>query len=260
MNELDELKKIMKILRSENGCNWDKKQNFNSLKEFILEESYEVVEAIEEKNFENLKEELGDLLFNIFFFSEIASEQKLFQIEDVAKVINEKLIRRHPHVFNKTENLSADEVLVNWNKIKEEEKKSEPKKDSILDSIPKAFPALIRAEKIQSKAKSVGFDFENIDDVKKKVFEELEELFSEIQSGDKSKQEEELGDVLFSVVNLSRFLKISPEIALKSSIKKFENRFKDLEKLVHSKDKKWDEYSLKELDELWEQVKRKKKG
>lgn len=257
MNELDELKKIMKILRSENGCNWDKKQSFQSLKEFILEESYEVVEAVEEKNFENLKEELGDLLFNIFFFSEIASEQKLFQIEDVAKVINEKLIRRHPHVFQNPENLNADEVLVNWNKIKEEEKKSEPKKDSILDSIPKAFPALIRAEKIQSKAKSVGFDFENIDDVKKKVFEELEELFSEIKSGDKSKQEDELGDILFSVVNLSRFLKISPEIALKSSTKKFENRFKNLEKMVQSKDKKWDEYSLKELDELWDQVKKK---
>lgn len=258
MNELAELKKVMKILRSENGCNWDKKQTFESLKEFILEESYEVVDAVSENNFENLKEELGDLLFNIFFYSEIASEKNLFSIEDVAKTITEKLIRRHPHVFQNQENLSPEEVLVNWNKIKEKEKNNLSKK-SILDSMPKSFPSLIRSEKIQSKAKSVGFDFKEIVSVKEKIFEELEELFFEIESGNLKKQETELGDVLFSIVNLSRFLKISPELALHSSTNKFEKRFREIEQIILSKNKSFEDYSLEELDNLWEQIKKKEK-
>ena len=257
MKELKELIDIMATLRSENGCNWDKKQTYDSLKEYIIEEAYEVVDAVESRNFEHMKEELGDLLFNIVFYAQIASEDKKFNINDVAKDISEKLIRRHPHVFNVPANLTPDEVLANWNKIKQQEKINNPKPESVLDGIPKSLPSILRAEKLQKLAAKVGFDWANIEDVKKKLHEEIDELYKEIQTEkqDMNKIEDELGDVLFSVINLSRFLKVSPEVALNRANLKFTSRFQFIEKEAKLENKNLENMTLEEMDELWDKAK-----
>ena len=257
MKELKQLIDIMATLRSENGCNWDKKQTYDSLKEYIIEEAYEVVDAVESRNFEHMKEELGDLLFNIVFYAQIASEDKKFNINDVAKDISEKLIRRHPHVFNVPANLTPDEVLANWNKIKQQEKINNPKPESVLDGIPKSLPSILRAEKLQKLAAKVGFDWANIEDVKKKLHEEIDELYKEIQTEkqDMNKIEDELGDVLFSVINLSRFLKVSPEVALNRANLKFTSRFQFIEKEAKLENKNLENMTLEEMDELWDKAK-----
>ena len=257
MKELKELIDIMATLRSENGCNWDKKQTYDSLKEYIIEEAYEVVDAVESRNFEHMKEELGDLLFNIVFYAQIASEDKKFNINDVAKDISEKLIRRHPHVFNVPANLTPDEVLANWNKIKQQEKINNPKPESVLDGIPKSLPSILRAEKLQKLAAKVGFDWANVEDVKKKLHEEIDELYKEIQTEkqDMNKIEDELGDVLFSVINLSRFLKVSPEVALNRANLKFTSRFQFIEKEAKLENKNLENMTLEEMDELWDKAK-----
>jgi MazG family protein len=195
LKEIDELIDIMVRLRGENGCNWDKKQTYDTLREFIIEEAYEVVDAVESKNFEHMKEELGDLLFNIVFYAQIASEDNKFSIADVAKDISEKLIRRHPHVFNVPANLTPDEVLANWNKIKQQEKINNPKPDSILDGIPKSLPSILRAEKLQKSAAKVGFDWASVEDVKNKLHEEIEELYKEIEKDEQIKFWEKLANL-----------------------------------------------------------------
>jgi MazG family protein len=256
MNELDKLIEIVAILRGENGCNWDKKQNMETLRDFVLEETYEVIEAVNQKDYENLKEELGDLLFNICFYAQIAKEENLFQIQDVAKSISDKLIRRHPHVFGEKQDLSPEEVLKNWNRIKKEEKKTE-ERVSVLDGLPKALPAMMRAEKLQEKVSKIGFDWENSQGVIGKLKEEWAEFTFEIEqeSIDKNKVEDELGDVLFSLVNVSRFLKVSTEQSLLRVINKFESRFRKMEELSQSKNQRIEDLSLKELDELWDKAK-----
>ena len=257
MKELKQLIDIMATLRSENGCNWDKKQTYDSLKEYIIEEAYEVVDAVESRNFEHMKEELGDLLFNIVFYAQIASEDKKFNINDVAKDISEKLIRRHPHVFNVPANLTPDEVLANWNKIKQQEKINNPKPESVLDGIPKSLPSILRAEKLQKLAAKVGFDWANVEDVKKKLHEEIDGLYKEIQTEkqDMNKIEDELGDVLFSVINLSRFLKVSPEVALNRANLKFTSRFQFIEKEAKLENKNLEDMTLEEMDKLWDKAK-----
>ena len=256
LKEIDELIDIMVRLRSENGCNWDKKQTYDTLREFIIEEAYEVVDAVESKNFEHMKEELGDLLFNIVFYAQIASEDEKFSIADVAKDISEKLIRRHPHVFNVPANLTPDEVLANWNKIKQQEKINNPKPESILDGIPKSLPSILRAEKLQKSAAKVGFDWANVEDVKNKLHEEIEELYREIESkSNQDKIEDELGDVLFSVINLSRFLKISPEVALNRANLKFTSRFQFIEKEAKAINKNLEDMTLEEMDQIWDKAK-----
>ncbi|HRG73370.1 MAG TPA: nucleoside triphosphate pyrophosphohydrolase [Leptospiraceae bacterium] len=256
LKEIDELIDIMVRLRSENGCNWDKKQTYDTLREFIIEEAYEVVDAVESKNFEHMKEELGDLLFNIVFYAQIASEDEKFSIADVAKDISEKLIRRHPHVFNVPANLTPDEVLANWNKIKQQEKINNPKPESILDGIPKSLPSILRAEKLQKSAAKVGFDWANVEDVKNKLHEEIEELYREIESkSNQDKIEDELGDVLFSVINLSRFLKISPEVALNRANLKFTSRFQFIEKEAKATNKNLEDMTLEEMDQIWDKAK-----
>ncbi|HMV43335.1 MAG TPA: nucleoside triphosphate pyrophosphohydrolase [Leptospiraceae bacterium] len=247
----------MAQLRSENGCNWDKKQTYETLREFIIEESYEVVDAVENKNFPHLREELGDLLFNIVFFARIAEEEKRFNFKDIAIEISEKLIRRHPHVFNVPANLTPDEVLANWNRIKEEEKKNNPKPVSILDPVPKSLPSILRAEKLQKLAAKVGFDWEKLEDVKSKLQEEIDELYAEIEnpSMDQTKIEDEIGDVLFSVINLARFLKISPEVALNRANLKFTSRFQFIEKEAKAENKNLEDMTLEEMDKLWDKAK-----
>ncbi|MGL4867553.1 MAG: nucleoside triphosphate pyrophosphohydrolase [Cetobacterium sp.] len=250
MHKLDEFVQLIKKLRSKDGCPWDKEQTLETLKPHLLEETYEVLEAMDIGG-DSLKGELGDLLLQIVFQSNISEEKGEFTIGDVIESISEKMIRRHPHVFGELEGIkTSDEVLINWEKIKKEEKEHADRQ-SILDGIPKGMPALIKAEKIQKKVSKIGFDWSEIKSVIDKVEEEIEELKVEIKSKDNQKIEEELGDLLFSIVNLSRHLKINPELCLNKASKKFEERFRYVEKKCDFKNT-----SLKEMEEAWNEAKK----
>ncbi len=254
MKSFYKLVDVMKKLRGKNGCPWDKKQNHKSLKPYLIEEVYEVIDAIDREDYNDLKEELGDLLLQIVFHSQIAKENGIFTIDDVAEGIVEKLIRRHPHVFGDVKVKDSDEVLKNWEKIKKEEGK-----ESVLDGVPKGLPALLKARRVQEKAKRVGFDWKNIDGALEKVEEEFKELKEAIKSNKKDEISEEFGDLLFSLVNVSRFLGIDAEDSLQQTINKFMERFKAIEnKIKKSEKKNIEEYSLEELDELWDRVKEEK--
>ncbi|MEM7181709.1 MAG: nucleoside triphosphate pyrophosphohydrolase [Spirochaetota bacterium] len=259
MEQLTRLKEIMDTLRGENGCNWDKKQTATSLIPYILEESYEVVDAIQNEDPDHIKEELGDLLFNVFFQARIAEENEQFTINEVAKEVSDKLVRRHPHVFENQQDIDAKQVLANWEKIKENEKKNkQTKQQFLLDEIPNSLPSLLYAEKLQRKAAKVGFDWEEAEDVLGKVKEEVSEL--EEASGQSTTNqehlEEELGDALFALVNLSRFYDISPEKALRGSCQKFKKRFSYIESQAGTQKTPLEEMSLAEMDALWTQAKK----
>ena len=229
-NKLENLIKILKKLRSSDGCDWDKEQTHESLIPYLLEETYEVIEAIQTKDYKLLKEELGDLLLHIIFQAELASEKEKFNIYDSIQNINEKLIKRHPYVFNNKNDESYTKG--NWESAKQKEKNRE----SLLEGVPKALPALTKARRIQEKAASVNFDWVNIQQVYSKI-------------------EDELGDVLFTVVNLSRHIQINPEVALDKSIKKFINRFSKLEKYMKKHQLEFKDQSINKLDELWNNIK-----
>ncbi|HBT20681.1 MAG TPA: nucleoside triphosphate pyrophosphohydrolase [Peptococcaceae bacterium] len=246
------LVEILARLRGPDGCPWDKQQTHESLKRYLIEETYEVIEAIEENDVNKLKEELGDLLLQIVFHARVAEEQGKFNIFEVIEEIKEKLIRRHPHVFGNQVVKDASEVNINWEKIKRKEKRDGP----FLD-VPRSLPALLRAEKIQKKAAEVGFDWPDIKGVWDKIDEELGELKSAVSMGSFEQQVSELGDLLFSVVNLSRFLKIDPEEALSRTINKFIKRFNYVEKRLKEEGKKPEGTSLEKMDELWDESKKK---
>ena len=247
MNKLNKLIDIVKKLRAPNGCDWDKVQTHDSLIPYLLEETYEVIEAIENKDYAALKEELGDLLLHVIFQADLAEDNKIFSIEDSINNVNEKLINRHPHIFNNEDNIKPEDV--NWELTKQKEKN----RDSVLDGIPIALPALLRARRIQEKAAGVGFDWDKKDQVFNKIEEEVGELKEALNSNNGI--EEELGDVLFSVVNLSRHLNLNPEKTLKLSIEKFSKRFKRIEKDLKNKNIQMQNLSLKELDAIWEKNK-----
>ncbi len=247
--KFDELVKIMRRLRTE--CSWDKVQTFDSIKAATLEETYEVLEAIDEKNYEELKNELGDLLLHIVFHSAIAEDMKLFTINDVIDSINEKLIRRHPHVFDNLEVADNKEIEKNWEKIKMNEGR-----DSILEGIPKNLPELQKSTRMQEKAAKVGFDWENKHDVWKKVIEEIEEMHESEKSGNKELLEKEMGDVFFALINYSRFLGINAENALRRTNKKFTQRFNYIEEKLKKNNKSITESNLQEMDKYWEESKR----
>lgn len=250
MKEFERLVQIIKVLRGENGCPWDREQTLESLKPCLREEVAELLEAME-GDVEEHKGELGDVLMNLVFQADICEDEGKFNIEDVAYEINEKLIRRHPHVFKKRdEGITTDEVLVNWDEIKKTEKLHENRK-SALDGVPKYLPALSKAQKIQKKASKVGFDWENIDQVIEKLYEEIDELKVEISKKDRKNIEEELGDVLFSVVNIARFLDIDATEALEKTIKKFDRRFRYVEEKCDVKKAKLDE-----LENFWNEAKK----
>jgi tetrapyrrole methylase family protein/MazG family protein len=249
-----DLKNIMKLLRSDEGCPWDKVQTHESLKDSTLEETYEVLEAINNKDMDNLKEELGDVLLQVVFHSQIASDNNMFNVEDVINGICEKLIRRHPHVFKEKEDKSPEEVTETWNAIKRIEKKHISYSND-MKNIPKALPALMRAVKVQKKAKEIGFDFQDTNQAFQKIFEETEELEEAIKNGNKSHIMEEYGDLLFSIVNISRFLKLNPEFSLTNATEKFINRFEGLENLARTKGLVISDITLQELDKLWEELK-----
>lgn len=248
----EKLVEVMETLRSENGCPWDRKQTHESIKPYLIEEAYEVVEAIDENSPQKLKEELGDLLLQIVFHAQMATEADNFTIEDVVQSIYDKMIRRHPHVFGDTVVDGSDDVLINWEKIKKEEKKE---RKSILDGVPRKLPALLRAHRIQDKAAHVGFDWPDIAPVFEKLNEEMIEFREAYQSGDKDKVEEEFGDLIFSLVNLSRFLQINPEDALRRTIDKFVRRFHYIEKVLDESGGDLHDSTLEALDKIWEEAK-----
>lgn len=261
-HEIKKLEEIMEHLRGENGCPWDREQTPISLKPCLLEEAYEVLEAIDEGSPEHLREELGDLLLQVVFHAQIAKERGQFTLADVIRELNEKMIRRHPHVFASTEVQGVKDVLKNWEEIKATEKEEIPV--SALDGIPVTLPALMRAEKIQSKASHLGFDWDEISGPLEKVKEEAEELVEartlyEQKNKDERlycKMEEEFGDLLFSLVNLARFLDIRPEIALNRTVDKFYDRFRKMEANAAAHGEALEDLTLTQMDELWEESKR----
>jgi len=247
---------IMDKLRGEEGCPWDKEQTHTSLKKYLIEESYEVIEAIDNKDVDMLIEELGDVLLQVVFHSQIGKEDGFFEIKDVIQSICDKMINRHPHVFSDLEINNSNEVLENWDKIKSIEQGNKTYTDSIRH-IAKTLPALMRADKVQKKAAKVGFDWDNIEDAMKKIIEEYKEIEDVYKSKNKVKILEEIGDLLFSVVNVARFLDIDPENALNYSIDKFINRFQYIENESISMGRNLDNMSLEEMDELWKKAKNK---
>jgi MazG family protein len=257
----DELMETMRKLRAPGGCPWDREQTHSSLAPYLLEECYETFEAIEKAEKENdkepLKEELGDVLLQVVFHSVIAEEKGDFTIDDIIKNITEKLILRHPHVFGDENLKTKSEVLQNWDRLKanEREKRGKQNHDSVLESIPTSFPALLEALKITKQVAKVGFDWESVDQVFEKLQEEIKELKEAIEKDEKSKIEEELGDLLFTVVNLARKLEVEPETALKRTNLKFRQRFQKVETELKKSGKRIEETELSEMDALWEKAK-----
>jgi tetrapyrrole methylase family protein/MazG family protein len=244
---------IMDRLRSKGGCPWDKKQTRESLKPFLIEETYEVLEAIAEKEPAKLKEELGDLLYQILFHSQISKEDGEFDIEDVLTACIEKMTRRHPHVFGDVRAENADEVLRQWEAIKKAEKGEERK--SVLEGVPAHLPALLRAQQLQGRAARVGFDWEHADQVFSKVKEEMGEFEEAFRAKDHKNMEEELGDLLFALVNIGRFIEVNPEDALRKSISKFISRFRYIEEEIAKKGMEMGNVSLDEMEGLWQEAK-----
>ncbi len=244
-----EFLKLVSILRKE--CPWDKKQTHDSLKDNLIEEAYEVVEAIESKDFDELKKELGDLFLHIVFQAEMASEKNKFTMADIIESISEKLIRRHPHVFENVNVSDDDEVAANWEAIKMQEGKK-----SVLDGIPKHLPALIKAQRMQEKAGNVGFDWAEWKLAWEKLDEEIDEWKMAVEEQEKEEQEDEFGDLLFSLVNVGRLLELNAESSLRSSIRKFDTRFRYIEEKLNEKEKSITDSTLEEMDQLWNEAKK----
>lgn len=247
--KFQELADIMKKLRKE--CPWDREQTHDSIKGATIEETYELIDAIDLKDYEEMKAELGDLLLHILFHSVIAEENKKFNIDDVIDTIREKLIRRHPHIFGSVKVNGTEDILKNWEEIKLSEGR-----ESVLEGVPKNLPSLARAYRLQEKASKVGFDWENKNDVWKKVIEEIDEMHEMEKNGNEQKLEEELGDVFFALTNYARFLGINPENALRLTNEKFISRFQYVEEKIKESGKKISESTLAEMDKYWEESKK----
>lgn len=247
---LEKLINILEILRSENGCAWDREQTHDSLKKNMIEEAYEAVDAINDNDLHHLKEELGDVLLQVVLHSQIAKEEKAFDIEDVAKGISDKLIHRHPHVFGDVKVNNTKDILDNWEKLKAEEKKH---RKSAMDGISKAQSALMSAQKISKNAVKKGFEWPNVNSLWECFFSETEEFKQAILNNDFQNAEEELGDILFATVNLARWHKIDAEQALLKANRKFMARFRKMEEIAT---KDLEEYSFEEYDNLWKQAKK----
>lgn len=251
------LLKIMKRLRSDRGCLWDREQNHVSLKKSLIEEAYETVEAIDSGNPDNLREELGDLLLQVVFHGQIAEDDHSFTQSDIIKTIIKKLLRRHPHVFGDISAGSSREILENWEDIKKEERRNSKKEeDSIFSGIPHLLPALHYAYEIQNRASRLGFDWDRAEDVYRKILEELNELKKEADSNNRQSAADEMGDLLFSIVNYGRHLDIDIEKSMKDSCKRFIERFNLMEGIARERGQNFKELSLEEKDRLWELAKK----
>lgn len=251
--DLQDLERIVALLRAPGGCPWDREQTHESIRRALLEECYEVIEAIDEQDSSHLKEELGDLLLQVVFHADIERTEGRFDLHDVADGICKKLIFRHPHVFGDVSVADSAEVLVNWDALKRQEKRQETYADT-LRSVARSLPALWRAEKVQKKSRKAGFDWEDVAGALDKLSEELGELREAIEQG--SNVEEELGDLLFAAVNVSRFVGADPEVTLNAATEKFISRFSKLEELARKTGRDMAQMSPEERDRLWEQVKR----
>ena len=247
--ELEKLVDVVAKLRSEDGCPWDREQTHKTLRPNMLEEAYEAVDAIDNEDIPNLREELGDVLLQVVLHAQIAKDEGNFDIEDVAKELSEKLIHRHPHVFGNTKVNSTDEVLSNWDKLKQEEKTY---RKSVLDGISKSQSALMAAQKISKKVVKVGFEWDSVDSLKNCIKSEYKEFEEAVEGGNKDLMEDEMGDIFFATVNLARWYKIDAEQALLRANKKFTKRFKKMEELAT---KSLEEYSYEEFDDLWKRAK-----
>lgn len=254
----DELVALMKMLRGPNGCPWDRKQTLATLKPFIVEESYEVVDAIDRNDRRALAEELGDFLLQAVFVAEIAREEGSFDIDDVITAIHDKLVRRHPHVFGDVQAKDAEQVLVNWEKLKNEERKAENK--SVLAGVPQSLPALLKASRLTEKASRVGFDWRRADDVFPKIEEEVGELREAVAENDEQKIHDEIGDLLFTIANIARKLGVNAEEALQSSNRKFARRFEAMELEVRAGGRNLDQLTLEQMDALWDRAKAAERG
>ena len=251
--ELDRFIEIVARLRGPGGCPWDREQTHKSLLSCLLDETYEFFEAVENNDGRTMREELGDLLLQVVLHAEIAGETGNFTIEDVAAGISEKLIRRHPHVFGNTAVASSAEVLHNWEKIKKEEKKEH--RTSLVDDIPEAMPALFRAEKMQRRVARAGFDWTDVRPVLDKVIEEFNEFKEAVLAGDHAHAEEELGDIMFALVNVARHHRICAEDALRATTRKFAKRFRYIEDRFKKEGKDIGTATLEEMDRYWEEGK-----
>ncbi len=249
-NNFEDLVEIVKILRKE--CPWDRKQTHQSIKDNLIEEAYEAIEAIDREDFEELKKELGDLLLHVVFHSRMATETQDFNIQDVIYSIQEKLIRRHPHVFGDAKTEDEKEVAANWEAIKMEEGK-----ESVLDGLPAHLPSLIKAQRMQEKAANVGFDWPQWRQVWDKLEEELGELKEVLEEENIEKSKEEFGDLLFSLVNVGRFFDLNAEDSLRMTNNKFIKRFQYIEQQIQDSDRNMNEVSLEEMDGIWEEAKSK---
>ncbi|MDZ4799104.1 MAG: nucleoside triphosphate pyrophosphohydrolase [Bryobacteraceae bacterium] len=250
----NELVEIMARLRAPNGCPWDLEQSFDTIKPYTLEETYEVLDAIERRDWPNLAEELGDFMLQAVFYAQMADEAGHFRIEDALRHIVQKLIRRHPHVFGTGDAKTSDDVLRKWNDIKDEEKKDKPPQ-LILDGVPRALPALMEAAQISAKAARTGFDWPDVDGALEKVAEEAGELARARESASKDEIESELGDLLFTLVNVARFLKVDPEQALRKTNARFRKRFGHIETSLASEGRRFSDATLEQMEALWQQAK-----
>ncbi len=258
--EFERLVAIMARLRAEGGCPWDREQDLRSLRPYLIEEAYEVLDEMDRVSYGGwwgpLAEELGDLLFQIVFHAQLAEEQRQFTIADVCRSISDKIESRHPHVFGQVKVRSSAEVLANWTKLKAEEKKRKlGSEGSVLDGVPSTAPALLRAERLTEKASQVGFDWPDIQGVRRKLDEEMGELDRAIASGERNAIEHELGDVLFTLANLARFVKTPPEDSLRQAIRRFTARFRKVEAGLRAAGVRLGEASLAQMERLWEQAK-----
>ncbi len=247
--QIERLIGIVATLRGENGCKWDREQTHKSLRPNMIEEAYEAVDAIDDNNISNLREELGDVLLQVVLHAQIAKDNGEFDIEDVAKELSDKLVHRHPHVFGSTKVSSTQEILDNWDKLKKEEKTY---RKSILDGISKSQSALMSAQKISKKVVKVGFEWDSVESLKDCIKSEYKEFEEAVKSGDKELMEDEMGDIFFATVNLARWYKIDAEQALLRANKKFTKRFRKMEEIAH---KPLEEYSYDEFNDLWKQAK-----
>ena len=253
---IDDLLEIVTLLRAPDGCPWDRVQTHESIKKSMIEETYEAIEALDNNDDKAFANELGDVLLQVVFHAVMAKERDAFDFDDILKEVCDKLITRHTHVFGDKRAADAEDALKTWEENKKKEKRQKSYSEMVMD-IPKGLPALMSAEKVQKKAKKSGFDWDNTEDVFKKLREEIDELEEAYKKEPKERVAEEFGDVLFSMVNLGRFLDVTPEIELMSATKKFTDRFCEMERLAKEKNQKLDELNLAQMDELWEKSKEK---
>ncbi len=255
--KFQKLVEIMARLRGPGGCPWDCEQTFDSIKPYTLEETYEVLDAIDRRDWKDLAEELGDFMLQAVFYAQMAEEQDLFAVGDALDAINQKLVRRHPHVFGEESAETASDVKRIWGEVKAAEKKDRRREDNtLLGPVPRALPALVEAQQIASRAAGVGFDWENADQVVEKLHEELAEFHEARRNASQAELEDELGDMLFVLVNLARFVKVDPEQALRKTNAKFRERFGYIERKLAERGRKFEESNIEEMEALWQEAKR----